>query len=80
VPTVVGCGGARQHVELELTQKEKLGIQQSAKVLRETIDQVEKRIGQTKNGQPVPVSVSAKASPTTGRLIPRTAWQQATGS
>src|SRR5229473_5207330 len=66
VPTVIGCGGARQHVELSLTQKEKLGIQQSAKILGETINQVEKRIGQTKNGQPVPVSVSAKASPTTG--------------
>jgi L-lactate dehydrogenase len=80
VPTVVGCGGARQHVELELTQKEKLGIQQSAKILGETINQVEKRIGQTKNGQPVPFSVSAKASPTTGRLIPRTAWQKVAGS
>src|SRR3989454_1602550 len=41
VPTVVGCGGAREHIELALTQKERLGIQQSAKVLRETIDQVE---------------------------------------
>src|SRR5437899_6873279 len=80
VPTVVGCGGAREHVELSLTQKERLGIQQSAKILRETIDQVEKRVGQTKNGQSVPVSVSAKAFPTTGRPIPRTAWQQATGS
>src|SRR2546425_546927 len=79
VPTVVGCGGARQHLELELTQKEKLGIQQSAKILRETIDQVEKRIGQVKNGQPVPVSMSAKASPTTGRPIPRTAWQKVAG-
>src|SRR5713101_2597224 len=75
VPTVVGCGGAREHIDLGLTQKERLGIQQSAKVLRETIDQVEKRIGQTKNGQPVPVSVSVKASPATGRPIPRTAWQ-----
>jgi hypothetical protein len=80
VPTVVGCGGARQHIQLELTQKEKLGIQQSAKVLRETIDQVEKRIGQAKNVRPVPVSVSAKASPTTGRPIPRGAWQKVAGS
>src|SRR6266852_3386308 len=47
VPTVLGCGGARQHVELALTQKERLGIQQSARVLRETIQQVEARIGKT---------------------------------
>src|SRR5438132_5006952 len=45
VPTTVGCGGARQHVELSLTQKERLGLQQSARVLREPIDQVEGRIG-----------------------------------
>src|SRR5205085_11101702 len=37
VPTVVGCGGARQQVELPLTPKERLGIQQSARVLREII-------------------------------------------
>src|SRR6185369_15652815 len=34
VPTVVGCGGARQHVELALAQKERLGLLQSARVLR----------------------------------------------
>src|SRR5436309_10788960 len=45
VPTVVGCGGARQHIELPLTQKERIGLQQSARVLRETIQQVEQRIG-----------------------------------
>src|SRR5438477_7882723 len=28
VPTVVGCGGARQHIELELTQKERLALVQ----------------------------------------------------
>src|ERR1700751_6008918 len=41
VPTVVGCGGARQQVELELTPKERTGIQQSARVLREIIDKVQ---------------------------------------
>src|SRR5713226_6158364 len=40
VPTAIGGGGARQHIDLELIQKERLGIQQSAKVLRETIEQV----------------------------------------
>src|SRR5439155_6114329 len=41
VPTVVGCGGARQQIELRLTRKEKLGLQNSARVLRATIDQVD---------------------------------------
>ena len=41
VPTVVGCGGVKQQVELELTAKERMGLQKSAQVLRETIDQVE---------------------------------------
>src|SRR5947209_14258915 len=38
VPTVVGCGGCRQQVELPLTMKERLGIEKSARVLREIID------------------------------------------
>src|SRR5438132_1325871 len=46
VPTVVGCGGVRQQIELPLAQKERLGLLQSARVLRETIRQVEQRIGQ----------------------------------
>ena len=41
VPTVVGYGGVRQQIELELTPKEKMAMQNSAKVLRETIDTVE---------------------------------------
>src|SRR5437660_1276154 len=48
VPTIVGCGGARQQVELALTQKERMGIQQSARVLREIIDQVEERVGKVR--------------------------------
>src|SRR5438445_617715 len=44
VPTVVGCGGVRQQIELPLAQKERLGLLQSGRVLRETISQVEQRI------------------------------------
>jgi len=66
VPTVVGCGGARQQLELPLTPKERLGIQQSARVLREIIDQVEARVGK------VQTNGSAAAAP--GRGIPRSAW------
>ncbi|HYT88499.1 MAG TPA: lactate/malate dehydrogenase family protein [Gemmataceae bacterium] len=76
VPTVVGCGGARQHVELALTQKERVGLQQSARVLRETIQQVEHRVGMGKPAEPAtsPAS-SASATTANGRAIPRAAWQ-----
>ncbi len=70
VPTVVGCGGARQQIELPLTAKERLALQQSATVLRQTIDQVEQRIGQVRNAAP------AAAPAANGRPIPRSAWQK----
>jgi L-lactate dehydrogenase len=40
VPTVIGRGGILGHVEIELWPKERMGLQNSAKVLRETIDKV----------------------------------------
>ena len=40
VPTVVGRGGVLGHVEIDLWPKERMGLQSSAKVLRETIDKV----------------------------------------
>src|SRR5207302_11349836 len=60
VPTVVGCGGVRQQIELSLTQKERLGLQKSAQVLRETIQQVEQRIGKA---QPQPQPSKRVAAP-----------------
>src|SRR5262245_59668320 len=76
VPTVVGCGGARQQVELALTQKERLGLQQSARVLRETIDQVEARVGRVRASAAQAVTPRGNAAPTgNGRPIPRAAWQ-----
>jgi L-lactate dehydrogenase len=71
VPTIVGCGGCRQQVELALTTKERLGIQQSAKVLRQIIDQVEARVGKVRSGAETP------AARGNGRTIPRSAWQKA---
>jgi L-lactate dehydrogenase len=69
VPTIVGCGGVRQQVELPLSEKERLGIQNSARVLRETIDQVEARLGKGP-------AAKVDARPTgNGRSIPRSAWQ-----
>lgn len=69
VPTVVGCGGVQAQLEWELSSKEITGLRQSAAVLRETIRQVESRIG-TVN----PTSVG-KVKPE-GRVIPRSAWQR----
>jgi L-lactate dehydrogenase len=80
VPTVVGCGGAREQIELPLTQKERLGLHQSARVLREIIDQVEQRFGTVRAAAaPAEPSVTPKgnAAPVNGRAIPRSAWQPA---
>jgi L-lactate dehydrogenase len=71
VPTEVGCGGARSQIELELSQKERLALQQSARVLRETIDQVETRVGEEHSSPRLrPVTNAVK-----DRAIPRAAWQ-----
>lgn len=40
VPTVVGRGGALQHIEIELWPKELSALQRSGSLLRETIDKV----------------------------------------
>jgi L-lactate dehydrogenase len=75
VPTVVGCGGVRQQIELPLTQKERLGLQQSAAVLRETINQLEQRIGVVRAGGPT--TVHQPSGPRgNGHAIPRSAWQR----
>jgi L-lactate dehydrogenase len=78
VPTVVGCGGAREQIELPLTQKERLGIQQSARVLREIIDQVEARVGKARAATAETPTPRGNAVPAgNGRSIPRNAWQKA---
>src|SRR5215831_4807704 len=78
VPTVVGCGGGREQVELELTAKERLGLEQSARVLRETIDQVEKRVGTVRTKDVSSPVMPSRNFPTANRhAIPRSAWQQA---
>lgn len=40
VPTIVGCNGVSGHIEVDLWPKERTGLQNSARVLRETIDKV----------------------------------------
>src|SRR5262249_4298597 len=78
VPTVVGCGGARQQIELALTPKERMGVQNSARVLRETIDRVEERLASgspTKSAPVTAASASSTAAAVAARSIPRSAWQ-----
>jgi hypothetical protein len=64
-------------MELPLTAKERLGIQQSARVLRETIDQVEQRIGQVRTVRAAGTTRPAAGAGTNGRTVPRSAWQPA---
>ncbi|HMC89703.1 MAG TPA: lactate/malate dehydrogenase family protein [Gemmataceae bacterium] len=75
VPTVLGCGGVRQQIELPLTQKERLGLMQSARVLRETIDQVEQRIGAVRANGKSTIAVQPASAKSIGHAIPRAAWQ-----
>ncbi len=63
VPTEIGCGGARRQIELALTPKERTGLQNSGRVLRETIDAVARRLHE-----------GTTTATTKGRTIPRAAW------
>src|SRR5439155_20513754 len=75
-PTEVGCGGVRKQIELALSPKERLGLQNSARVLRETIEQVEARMvsGVVKTASaPVHAALPQSAAK---REIPRVAWQR----
>ena len=65
VPTEVGCGGVRKQIELGLSPKERMGMQNSGRVLRETIDAVEKRLAGGEN-----------RTVERGKAIPRQAWQK----
>ncbi len=52
IPTEIGTNGARKQIELPLTSKEKIGLQNSARILRGIIDQVENRLSKG----PIPIS------------------------
>src|SRR5437588_2330819 len=75
VPTEVGCGVVRRQIELPLTQKERLGLMQSARVLRETIDHVEQRIGVVRTNGKSTVAVQPNTPRSIGHSVPRAAWQ-----
>ena len=78
VPTEVGCGGARKQIALALTPKELLGLQNSARVLRDTIAQVEMRLasGGAKTATPAAPASTPATKKWTERPIPRAAWQK----
>jgi len=74
VPTEVGCGGIRKQIELPLSPKERLGLQNSARVLREIIEQVETRLAdEGAKGTASAPTKHAIVKPTE-RVIPRRAW------
>ena len=73
VPTEVGCGGVRKIIELPLTPKERLGLQNSARGLRDTIEAVEKRMA-AGPVLAVPTPASSKPQTAGARVIPRSAW------
>jgi L-lactate dehydrogenase len=71
VPTEIGCGGARRQIELALTTKERSALQNSGRVLRETIDAVARRLV---DGPKKETATGAVPAPRE-RVIPRSAWQ-----
>jgi L-lactate dehydrogenase len=75
VPTEVGCGGVRKQIELVLTPKERLGLQNSARVLRETIDTVESRLAS--GPAKAPTRAETARAKSVERAIPRSAWTTA---
>jgi L-lactate dehydrogenase len=76
VPTVVGCDGVREQLELPLTPTERRSLEQSARVLRATLDEVENRIGHARAEKPAGSASPSRVSAVGGqRVIPRAAWQ-----
>ncbi|GBD35760.1 L-lactate dehydrogenase [bacterium HR36] len=61
IPTRVGCGGVREQLEIPLTPRELTALQHSAKVLRETILQVETRWAQQESPRLSPPPTPARA-------------------
>jgi L-lactate dehydrogenase len=80
VPTIVGCGGVREQIELELSPRERTALQHSARILRDTIEQVESRISVNRGSVPRAVTrgEATSAASESGRGIPRRAWQRTT--
>jgi L-lactate dehydrogenase len=82
VPTVVGSGGARDQVEVAISPREHVALGNSARVLRDILEQVRARL----SGKPV-VAVAPAAAATAPaqtpsapqasaeRTVPRQAWQ-----
>jgi L-lactate dehydrogenase len=74
VPTEIGCGGVRKQIELPLTPKERLALQESARILQDILAQVQARLAGTSGGASV-----AGHRKVAARVIPRAAWQPSLG-
>jgi len=74
---VIGCGGAREQIEVPISPRELVALQNSAKVLKDILAQVRARLA----GKPVAATPPAQpaASPAQAaaaeRSVPRQAWQ-----
>jgi L-lactate dehydrogenase len=77
VPTEVGCGGVRKQIELALTPKERLGLQNSARILRGTIEQVEMRLSGSVAAKTTDSHAKVGQNKPSERVIPRAAWNAA---
>lgn len=62
VPTVVGCGGVREQLEIPLTPREHAALRHSAKALTEIVRQVEDRLGRASKGSDAEKLSAAPAS------------------
>jgi L-lactate dehydrogenase len=76
VPTEVGCGGVRKQIELALSPKERLGLQNSARVLRETIAAVDTRLAGGVTAPQAAAKGTEQPKARTERTIPRAAWHK----
>ncbi len=77
IPTEIGRRGVLRHVELPLAPKERLALQQSARVLRDMNAQVAARLGAPGKRSPAADSTqpaAARSAPSKERIIPRSAW------
>jgi len=77
VPTEVGCGGARKQFEIPINPREKIALQNSARVLKGIIEQVEARIAknpaQATPPAPAPAPAPAAVAPASGAGTPGSA-------
>jgi hypothetical protein len=73
---VIGCGGAREQVEVPVSPRELVALQNSAKVLKDILAQVRARLaGKPVSAAPPAQPAASPAQPAAAeRSVPRQAW------